>query len=196
MKNETVREAQNGSRTAVDAIVAQYADMASNAAYGGFGAARYEDKRQAAMVGILEAIQTFDAARGADFGTHVYWAIKGAITVECRAYADNMRDMVARDEDGDVATVTEVSADLNMLSPDAEAEARETSAENTVKLQNAIDAIRTLKDRDAEAVTLYLGLDCGRARSFAEVGSIMGLTRERVRQIVGRGLEQIRQAAA
>lgn len=41
-----------------------------------------------------------------------------------------------------------------------------------------------LRDGHAEALRLYTGIDDGRSRTYEEVGEIMNLTRERVRQLL------------
>jgi RNA polymerase primary sigma factor len=56
-------------------------------------------------------------------------------------------------------------------------------------LDNALDV---LAGRDAGLVRLRFGLEDGVWRSYEEVATIVGLTRERVRVLVRRALEQIR----
>lgn len=50
---------------------------------------------------------------------------------------------------------------------------------------------QTLKPREKEVLTLRYGLEDGHDRSFAEVGRLMGITRERVRQIEKPALEKL-----
>jgi RNA polymerase primary sigma factor len=56
-------------------------------------------------------------------------------------------------------------------------------------LGNALDV---LAQRDASLVRLRFGLEDGVWRSYEEVATMVGLTRERVRILVRRALEQIR----
>ena len=52
---------------------------------------------------------------------------------------------------------------------------------------------RTLNDREREVIALRFGISDGKDRSFAEVGRVMGITRERVRQLEKRAIEKLSQ---
>ncbi|HYT94607.1 MAG TPA: sigma-70 family RNA polymerase sigma factor [Gemmataceae bacterium] len=53
-------------------------------------------------------------------------------------------------------------------------------------------ALRCLPQRDREVIELRFGLRDGRSGTLDEVSTLFGITRERVRQIEGRGLERLR----
>jgi RNA polymerase primary sigma factor len=50
-----------------------------------------------------------------------------------------------------------------------------------------------LAPRDREVIELRFGLQDGRPRTLGEVAEILGVTRERVRQIEKRGLDKLRE---
>ncbi|HEU4588964.1 MAG TPA: RNA polymerase sigma factor RpoD/SigA [Gemmatimonadales bacterium] len=54
-------------------------------------------------------------------------------------------------------------------------------------------ALATLAPRDAKVLRLYFGLDDGRARTLEEIGKMMGVTRERIRQLRDRALKQLKE---
>jgi RNA polymerase primary sigma factor len=54
------------------------------------------------------------------------------------------------------------------------------------------EVINTLSPREARILRLRFGLDQGRVYTLEEVGQIFGLTRERIRQIEGKALRQLR----
>ena len=54
-------------------------------------------------------------------------------------------------------------------------------------------ALRTLPPRDAKVLRLYFGLDGGREHTLEEIGSMLGVTRERVRQLRDRALKRLRE---
>ncbi len=54
-------------------------------------------------------------------------------------------------------------------------------------------ALRTLPLRDAKVLRLYFGLDGGREHTLEEIGSMLGVTRERVRQLRDRALRRLRE---
>jgi RNA polymerase primary sigma factor len=61
-------------------------------------------------------------------------------------------------------------------------------------LSEEIDhALRTLPPRDAKVLRLYFGLDGGREHTLEEIGGMLGVTRERVRQLRDRALKRLRE---
>jgi RNA polymerase primary sigma factor len=54
-------------------------------------------------------------------------------------------------------------------------------------------ALRTLPPRDAKVLRLYFGLDGGREHTLEEIGGLLGVTRERVRQLRDRALKRLRE---
>ncbi len=53
-------------------------------------------------------------------------------------------------------------------------------------------AIKTLSPREAEIVTLYFGIGSNRPHTLEEIGTMMDLSRERVRQIKQQALKRLR----
>ena len=54
-------------------------------------------------------------------------------------------------------------------------------------------ALAALPPRDARVLRLYFGLDDGKTRTLEEIGQMMGVTRERIRQLRDRALRQLRE---
>jgi RNA polymerase primary sigma factor len=54
-------------------------------------------------------------------------------------------------------------------------------------------ALRSLSPRDAKVLRLYFGLDGGREHTLEEIGGMLGVTRERVRQLRDRALKRLRE---
>jgi RNA polymerase primary sigma factor len=54
-------------------------------------------------------------------------------------------------------------------------------------------ALATLPARDAKVLRLYFGLDDGNSRTLEEIGHMMGVTRERIRQLRDRALLRLRE---
>ncbi|MDB4912034.1 MAG: polymerase sigma factor [Gemmatimonadetes bacterium] len=54
-------------------------------------------------------------------------------------------------------------------------------------------ALATLPARDAKVLRLYFGLDGGREHTLEEIGAMLGVTRERVRQLRDRALKRLRE---
>jgi RNA polymerase primary sigma factor len=53
-------------------------------------------------------------------------------------------------------------------------------------------ALSSLPPRDAKVLQLYFGLNDGREHTLEEIGSMLGVTRERVRQLRDRALKRLR----
>ena len=60
-------------------------------------------------------------------------------------------------------------------------------------LSNSIEEVlKTLKEREAKILRLYFGLDSQEAMTLEEIGGLLGITRERVRQIKEKALARLR----
>lgn len=61
-------------------------------------------------------------------------------------------------------------------------------------LSERIDrALETLQPRDAKVLRLYFGLEGGREHTLEEIGDLLGVTRERIRQLRDRALKRLRE---
>ena len=67
------------------------------------------------------------------------------------------------------------------------------SLDKTCCVKKYFDLIlHTLTPREEKVIKLSFGIDCGRRKTFAEIGEIMQVTRERVRQIEAKALRKLR----
>lgn len=57
-------------------------------------------------------------------------------------------------------------------------------------------ALKCLTLKEAAVIRLRFGLDCGQGRTLEEVGKLLGVTRERVRQLEFRALKKLKQPGA
>jgi RNA polymerase primary sigma factor len=64
------------------------------------------------------------------------------------------------------------------------------ASSRTTDLETALAA---LPPRDAKVLRLYFGIDDGKGRTLEEIGRMMGVTRERIRQLRDRALRQLRE---
>src|SRR5918999_1223932 len=72
--------------------------------------------------------------------------------------------------------------------PDTEEEAMNRFLTDEIE-----QALNTLPPRDAKVLRLYFGLEGGREHTLEEIGSMLGVTRERVRQLRDRALKRLRE---
>ena len=69
----------------------------------------------------------------------------------------------------------------------------EEEVEERLLAEHIERALDTLTPRDARVVRLYFGLDGGREHTLEEIGNMLGVTRERVRQLRDRALKRLRE---
>jgi RNA polymerase primary sigma factor len=74
-----------------------------------------------------------------------------------------------------------------------EAQEPEEAVEERLLAEHIERALDTLAPRDARVVRLYFGLDGGREHTLEEIGNMIGVTRERVRQLRDRALKRLRE---
>src|SRR2546427_434659 len=88
------------------------------------------------------------------------------------------------DHDGDRSLIERfIAEDL----PDTEDQAMDRFLSDEIE-----QALNTLQRRDAKVLRLYFGLDGGREHTLEEIGGMLGVTRERVRQLRDRALKRLR----
>ena len=78
----------------------------------------------------------------------------------------------------------------DQLSPGPEDEAYERALKQTIE-----EALSSLKEREAKILRLYFGLDDQDPMTLEEIGELLGITRERVRQIKEKALVRLRHAS-
>src|SRR5256884_1585898 len=88
------------------------------------------------------------------------------------------------DPDGDRSLIERfIAEDL----PDTEDQAMDRFLSDEIE-----QALGTLQRRDAKVLRLYFGLDGGREHTLEEIGGMLGVTRERGRQVRDRALKRLR----
>ncbi|HLU24155.1 MAG TPA: RNA polymerase sigma factor RpoD/SigA [Longimicrobiales bacterium] len=74
-----------------------------------------------------------------------------------------------------------------------EAAEPEEAVEERMLAEHIERALETLSPRDARVLRLYFGLEGGREHTLEEIGNMLGVTRERVRQLRDRALKRLRE---
>ncbi|MFN2302499.1 MAG: sigma-70 family RNA polymerase sigma factor [Anaerolineales bacterium] len=86
----------------------------------------------------------------------------------------------------------EDDSELGMFVPDETTPSPIESTFNILRQEKIDEVLNSLGPREARVLRLRYGLDSGRAYTLEEVGEKFGLTRERIRQIEGKALRQLR----
>lgn len=77
---------------------------------------------------------------------------------------------------------------VHMEAPSTEAEVDEELLKEEIE-----EALETLRPRDAKVLRLYYGLGGEREHTLEEIGQVLGITRERVRQLRDRALRELKE---
>ena len=64
-----------------------------------------------------------------------------------------------------------------------------------VRKEEVKELLEALTDRESQVIRLRFGLEDGRSHTLEEIGEMLGVTRERVRQIEARAMEKLRKKA-
>ncbi|NOX18465.1 MAG: sigma-70 family RNA polymerase sigma factor [Chlorobi bacterium] len=83
---------------------------------------------------------------------------------------------------------------LDLLSNNEQPQPDKTLLEDSLK-RDIESALSTLSEREAQVIKLYFGLDNEHAATLEEIGEMLNLTRERVRQIKEKALLRLRHAS-
>ena len=148
-------------------------------------------------VGLLTAARKFDPDQGVKFISYAVWWIRQAILSALTGLSTEVVQSLAAlntsdvrldapmDPDGDRSLIERFVADEM---PDTEEEAMNRFLTDEIE-----QALGTLPPRDAKVLRLYFGLEGGREHTLEEIGSMLGVTRERVRQLRDRALKRLRE---
>ena len=133
---------------------------------------------------LIRAVEKFDYARGNKFSTYASWAIM-------KNYARTIPDEHKRRE-------RFRAADMEMLQTAADPRTDENQLRmaESDRLQQVGRFLNRLDSREQTIIIRRYGLDRGlEPQTLKEVGTALGVTKERVRQIEAKALEKLREAA-
>lgn len=134
-----------------------------------------EDALADAYVSVLKVVDYFDFRRGLKFSTYCTWAVRRNFY----RYSEIKRKHDHMYSDFDNVVGRDMGYD-------------EEVAHGYTK-QFVQEILNHAGEREAKVIREYFGLDSGHSQTLKEVGDKIGVSKERIRQLTMRGLEQIRE---
>jgi RNA polymerase primary sigma factor len=159
-------------------------------------------------LGLIRAAHKFDETKGIKFISYAVWWIRQAILQELGREPTHEEIAEGMDiTEEEVAKTMSISqTHLSLDAPLAPGEDNKlldylpdnlnpTPDEQTFEkalTESIEEALSHLKEREAKILRLYFGLDGTEPMTLEEIGSLLGITRERVRQIKEKALSRLR----
>jgi RNA polymerase primary sigma factor len=147
-----------------------------------------EDLIQEGNLGLIDAAERFDIGRGCQFSTYAIWRIRDYVSRATRNMTMNGREVLSLDlpvdEDGD-NILADLIPDENTMSP------CELAGKNELK-EHVKEMVSCLKPCERRVIELRFGFDGAPEHSLREIGEILGISKERVRQIEVKALGRLR----
>src|ERR687896_185295 len=144
-------------------------------------------------VGLLTAARKFDPDQGVKFISYAVWWIRQAILSALARQGRTVR--VPLNRTADLSRIIKASEILRQkLNREPSPEELSQLTGLSVDVVQSLAALNTSDVRlDAPMLRLYFGLEGGREHTLEEIGSMLGVTRERVRQLRDRALKRLRE---
>ena len=165
--------AQAGCPECLEALIREHERLVGYIVWQvGKGVMEYADLMQEGRIGLWQAIQQYDPARGRSFGSYAW------VAIEWRVWSAT--------ENSDQEQNDEAEAWLEMVD-----EIEEEWWRRQVR-QALVEAVGRLPARLERLIRLEYGLDGQGWHSLAAIGRLWGISRERVRQLHDDALARLR----
>lgn len=147
-----------------------------------------EDLISIGTIGLIKAVDSFDASKGSKFATYGAKCIQNEILMYFRAQKKTSREVslsetIDTDRDGNELTYLDVIRVEDTIADDID---------RAVRSERALRFVRTrLDERERKIIVLRYGLGGGEAMTQRKVAQLMGISRSYVSRIEKGALERL-----
>lgn len=139
-------------------------------------------------IGLIKAINTFDASKGTKLATYAARCIENEILMHLRATKKNkgevsLYDPIGIDKEGNEITLIDVLGTHPDIVPDV--------VQTNVEFEQMLAKIKYLSNRERKVVEMRFGILNGLRRTQREIAKILGISRSYVSRIEKRALEKL-----
>lgn len=193
-----IARAQGGDQAALARVVETHQRFVFRLATRMHGRLPLEDAVQEGNLGLLRAVARFDPTRGAPFTSYAAIWVRSKITFYVIRVPENACHGPERVQPPLVVSLDGTGAttrlrDQKTLAETIQDPAAKDRAETVVACQEAVERLSGLEKRRRFALRSHFGLDDeGREWSLERIGSRLGVSRERARQLVESALVDAR----
>jgi len=139
-------------------------------------------------IGLIKAINTFDAEKGTKLATYAARCIENEILMHLRTTKKNkgevfLYDPIGVDKEGNAITLIDVLGTHPDVVPDV--------VQTNVEFQQMLSKIKYLSKRERKVVEMRFGLVNGLRKTQREIAKLLGISRSYVSRIEKRALEKL-----
>ena len=150
-----------------------------------------EDLISIGTIGLIKAVSTFDASKGARLATYAARCVENEILMHFRAQRKSAQDVSLSDyiETGSDGAALSL---MDVVSEDADLLEQVTTRESVRQLRQVMET--ALTEQEHLVITLRYGLDGEKPKRQREVAQVCGISRSYISRIEKRALEKLRAA--